>query len=361
MSECGLQTNFNALIDQKDLNQVRTFGFQWARLDCQTCDHATMYSMIEHAGVANLRPLPIVYDLDRLNALTGPLDVEWGNEPDGDIFPSSYRRMLDEACKVAAEKGLRLWAPAISNLDADSLLWLRRVLEANNNEHWPEGLYGITAHRYGNGTFEWAHNGFDSREEEVETLIHLCQGLPFMITEFGYPSGPISRRGAKRTKYMKSYRQLSEQQQAQRIEQEWWFWSKYAPAFLYQINDGTGANESYGIRRCLPDGTLTDWKPAAYTVPKGETMPALANITPNTVFSMEDLIEIEGRDGEFGLRCPPGAATILSPKTSGNHELRDMSQLGGPDETCKVVGDLVYFWQNSQGGRFAWRIVDEEE
>ena len=40
---------------------------------------------------------------------------------------------------------------------------------------------------------------------------------------------------------------------------------------LYQINDGPEPDQpQYGIRRCLPDGTLTDWKPSAYTVPKEE-------------------------------------------------------------------------------------------
>jgi hypothetical protein len=67
---------------------------------------------------------------------------------------------------------------------------------------------------------------------------------------------------------------------------------------------------------------------------------------------------VPGRPDDYGLRCPPGAETIFSPKVSGNHELRDMSALGGPDETCKVAGDLVYFWQNSGSGRLAWRLVD---
>ena len=81
-------------------------------------------------------------------------------------------------------------------------------------------------------------------------------------------------------------------------------------------------------------------------------------VTPNTVFAREDLVEVPGRAGEYGIRFPPGAETILSPKTSGHHEVREMSALGGPDETCTVAGDLVYFPMNSQGGRFAWRLVD---
>lgn len=84
-----------------------------------------------------------------------------------------------------------------------------------------------------------------------------------------------------------------------------------------------------------------------------------ANLTPNTVFSKEDLVQVPGApEGIFVLRCPPGAETILSPKSSGNHELKGMDAMNGPDEQCKVVGNLVYFWQNSGGGRYAWRIVE---
>lgn len=86
-------------------------------------------------------------------------------------------------------------------------------------------------------------------------------------------------------------------------------------------------------------------------------MADLASVSANTVFATEDLVPVPGREGEYGLRCPPGADTLFSPKTSGHHELRGMDALGGPDETCRVDGKLVYFPMNSQGGRFAWRLM----
>ena len=53
--------------------------------------------------------------------------------------------------------------------------------------------------------------------------------------------------------------------QAANIAAEWQFWRVQGAqaAFLYQINDGTGEHEGYGIRTV--DGR---WKPAAETVPR---------------------------------------------------------------------------------------------
>jgi len=357
----GLQTHFNAPIGLDTLAHLAAdVGVRWCRVDAQTCDTATLLEMIADVRAFWMVPLPIVYDLDRLRGVPAGMDVEWSNEPDGDILPSLYREGLDAACALALELGLRLWGPCISNLDRDSLRWMEMV----RGDGWPDGLYGITVHRYGNGTFAWAHDGFDSREAEVEKLLTLCDGRPFMVTEFGYPSTPTARirRGPKRTRFLAPDLQLDEDQQAANITKEWAFWKPYTDRpFLYQINDPPDPDDGcYGIRRCLPDGTLTDWKPAAYTFPKESPMPDLAPVSANTVFAKEDLVEVPGREGEFGIRCPPGAETLLSPKTSGHHELRDMNALGGPDETCQVKGDLVYFWQNSQGGRFAWRLADAE-
>jgi len=187
----SLQTQFNARLDSPTLQQLRIFGFRWARMDCQTCDVDTMLAMIADAKAHQLTPLPIVYDLERLEHLAAGADVEWGNEPDGDIWPTTYRDGLNAACAVAHSRGLVLWAPAISNLDRDSLLWLEAVRGAG----WPDGLHGISAHRYGDGTFAFSHPGFPSRDAEVDRLLELCDGLPYIITEFGYPTKAVGRRG----------------------------------------------------------------------------------------------------------------------------------------------------------------------
>jgi hypothetical protein len=185
----------------------------------------------------------------------------------------------------------------------------------------------------------------------VICLLTICAGLPFIVTEFGYPSSsPVrwrSRRGLapKRTRYLTPGVTLTPDQQAERITQEWEFWRPYTEsAQLYQINDGVHADEGYGIRACNADGTLGDWKPSAYTVPKGDPMAdfPLANLIDNTIFLKADLVEVPGRAGEYGLRSSQ-PEMLLSPKDNGQHELRPMSYLGGPDETCREQNGLVYF------------------
>jgi hypothetical protein len=314
-------------------------------MDCQTCDIGTMHAMIADALECNLEPVPIVYDLTRLAELPKGTVVEWGNEPDGDIWPFTYRARLNDACDLAQKVGVQLLAPAISNLDWNSLLWLAAV----RRDGWPPGLAAISAHRYGDGTFAYAHPPFESRAEEVARLRELCDGRPFWITEFGYPTGPGN---------------LTEEEQATAIAQEWQFWSEQdcVRPCLYQINDGLQPGETYGLRRCNPNGSLNGWKPAAYQIPTGDDggepidETQYANLTPNHVFHQDDLIPLDGRPGEYSVRFPPGSETILSPKINGQHELRPVTSAGSADDTCQIAGDFVYY-PNVNGQRLAWRLL----
>jgi hypothetical protein len=336
----GLGTHFNARVDLPTLEHIRAFGFREARMDAMACDHTTMLEMWKDCWAADLRPLPIVYDVERLNLLpVGDTDVEWGNEPDGDILPSTYRAHLDEACKLAAKKGgLRLWAPAISNLDRDSLKWLELVRGAG----WPKGMHGVSVHRYGDGTFEFAHDGFADRDDEVLALLELCDGLPFICTEFGYPTG-TARSGAKREKFLQAGLNLSEARAAVNITKEWEFWRHYTDKpFLYQINDGQEDYEKYGIRRFPWD--LNQWKPSAYTVPQEASMIALTNATlfgpiPITGWLTGDL-EGDAVKLRFPLPGGDGGGRYLSIQPGAEYEGRTTP--GGAYETFSKQGsDLV--------------------
>jgi len=359
----SLGTHFNARVDVPTLEQIRAFGFQWARIDAQTSDLDTLTGMIDDADKAALHPLPIVYDLDRLELLgvtPSVVDVEWGNEPDGDISPSSYRDMLELACERAAYFHLRLWAPALSNLDRDSLYWLERVRGAG----WPPGLHGISVHRYGDGTFEWAHAGFDSRADEVAALLRYCDGKPFLVTEFGYPTG-TARSGAKREKYLQVGLQFSEEYAAAQIAKEWEFWRAYTEvACLYQINDGIHDYETYGIRRCLPDGTLTDWKPAAYQVPQEEPpMPDDTGVATYCI-SRELSFEAPHQPGAFCTYYPKHGpdgqrqtATILSVQPDGRKDTRP-KDAAGAWETWVPSKDGARAIFREAGEFFAFPLVD---
>lgn len=242
---CGLQTHFDAPIDRDTLRQIRAFGFTDCRIDAQACSSETMLQMVNDAQAENLTPLVMVKDTAKLLALPADAEVEWGNEPDGDIEPTHYRAVLDEACEIAASQGLTLWAPAISNLNEKALKWLNQVRDAGQG--WPAGLHGISAHSYG----PFPHHGFDTREGEVRWLKAACIDKPFIITEFGQASCDG----------------VSEEAQADFCRAEWAFWQQQGAeaAFLFQLNDGKfPVRESrYGIRRC--DGS---WKPSAETIPK---------------------------------------------------------------------------------------------
>lgn len=340
----SLGTHFNHPVDRETLTQIRAFGFRWARIDAQGCDAATQHQMIADAQACDLVPLVIVYDLERLRTVPPGLVVEWGNEPDGDIFPSTYRTQLEAACEVAGATGVELWAPAISNLDRNSLFWMERVRAGA----WPEGLVGITAHRYGNGTFDWAHDGFASRDEEVAALVKLCDGRPYMITEFGYPTDPA---GGQRGRVVQ--RGLSEAEVAANIAQEWAFWQAQGcqVPFLYQINDGPGSDEKYGIRRCGPDGhpITNSWKPAAYQVPQASPPPPQTGAGmhigigdlpfPSETMRVAKALNAQG-DGTYTISNLD--ETVMSVNPQGGVETRPAGT-NGAWERCTRLGNVVYF------------------
>lgn len=349
----SLQTHFNARVDHATLQQIRSFGFRWARIDAQQADVWTMHDMMADAASCDLTPLPIVYDLDRLGQIPADCNVEWGNEPDGDIWPATYRAQLEDACQLARDNGLRLWAPAISNLDWDTLHWMKAV----RGDGWPAGLTGISVHRYGDGTFEYAHPPFTSRADEVAFLRTLLDGLPYMVTEFGYPTTPGRRGRIRRLLGERAYarspvaRGLTEQEQAECIAKEWEFWRAEGCAvpFLYQINDGP--TSGYGIRRCAPDGTLLDWKPAAYQVPKEAPMD-LPKESAALVISKRESFPHPEKPNCFATWYPKGQReTILCVEADGSIGTRNLAEIGGVPtawESWEMQGDRAVFMEAAQ-------------
>jgi hypothetical protein len=329
----SLNTHFNAPVDRAALEAVRAFGFRWARADVTACDSVTVHQILADLQACGLRPLPIVYDIEHLLMIPAGMDAEWGNEPDGDIWPSWYRAGLDEACACAVDIGVSLWAPAISNLDRNSLRWMACV----RADQWPAGLAGITVHRYGDGSFDYAHDGFASRDEEVAALLALCDGLPYMVTEFGYPNDPGG---------------LTEEQSAANIAKEWEFWRRHGcqVPFLYQINDGPNPGEAYGIRRCGADGHPLAWddphawKPAAYQVPQAQeqtTMHIGIGVEPFPASAMRVAKSLNALgDGTYTVSNLDD--TVMSVNPQGSVETRPAGT-NGAWERCTRLGNVVYY------------------
>ena len=254
----GIQTNFNSRIADADMEAMKGFGFKWVRQDALLCDVPTMLGMIEDAEAHDLRTLTILYDIGKLLEVPTGCWVEWGNELDFTTRPRDYRASLDEAAAIAISQQVHLVAPCISNLDQDSLRWLEQV----RGDAWPDGMSGVSFHRYSvDGTFARPHKGFKTRDEEVHVLKSLCDGLPILLTEFGYKTKPGLTESSGGF--------VSEADQATYIGQEWVFWAGHDAlcALLYQINDGLDREvEGFGIRRCNEDGSLNGWKPGASTL-----------------------------------------------------------------------------------------------
>ena len=186
------------------------------------------------------------------------LAIEFGNEPDlgHKRFKKNPRELGDlygEAMRIVWEHSPK-WhclSPSISNLDEDSLDYLRKM-------HLPIGAE-IAFHRYPNGKDFWApQRGFKTRGDEVAKLKEIAKGAKLWHTEGGF------------AQWNEDYK-LSEDEQATLIGGEIRFWHDVGvEAFtLYQLNDGSWKESdsgnhkrlsTYGIRKL--DGT---WKRAAYT------------------------------------------------------------------------------------------------
>jgi hypothetical protein len=244
----GVQTHFGALVGADTLTALRAFGFEIVRIDAQTSDIDTTLAMIEEAQAAGLRPLVIISQPEHLYRLPEGLNYELRNEPDlNGLPPSAYAALVLKAAEIARRRRQQLWIGAVSNLNERGFNYLRDIGPL------PDDV-GVSVHRYGDGTFEHAHDGFATRESEVAQLRALIGNRPFGVSEFGYPTnregwGPFAS-------------QITPDQAATLIGSEIAFWARVGASWsvIFQLNDGpTERRENrYGIRAF--DGT---WKPAA--------------------------------------------------------------------------------------------------
>lgn len=329
----GIQSHFNSLVDLGTLHQVRTLGFRLARIDAQTCSHETLVQMLADVAACDLQPLPIVADFERLWLIPTGMDCEWSNEPDGDVSPAEYRHELDVACAIALERGLKLWAPALSNLDEDSLKWLNQVRDAGAGG-WPDGLHGVSVHSYG----PFPHEGFSSRDAEVKWLKLACVGLPFLVSEFG----------------LSTSEGVTEDAQAAFYVEEWAFWQRHGAtaAIAYQLHSGptNEREDQYGIRRF--DGS---WKPSAFTVPIALQESEMADAT----YCISKAGSFEVSPGTFCTYYPKGQTeTILSIQADGTRETRPISSAGFPWETWRPSADgaRAVFYDTAEV--YAYPLVD---
>lgn len=316
----GLQTHFNLPIGVDLLREVRSLGWETARIDGM--EGHSIEPMISETVEAGLEPFVIVDSIEELARVPAGLDAEWTNELDGDVTPSFYRRTLDRAAGVAASLGIRLWAPCISNLDFDSLWWMRLV----RGSGWPKGLHGISAHSYG----PFPHDGFRSREDEVRQFKQLIDGKPYRITECG----------------LASTEGVSEEEQADFLIREFEFWTAQGAeaAYWFQLNDGPTDHPEhrFGIRRF--DGS---WKPNA-----GVFAPEVEEEMANEAeFFISRSKMIDQGDGTYTY---PWNGGVLSIQPDGRKETRPVGT-NGAWERFTIYKDSAVF--SPEGNYYGFYMV----
>lgn len=228
-----IQVGFDAGVLKEDLELVKDLGFQVVRHDVQRLNRDQILHIINITKDSGLEPLLIVWNADQLRELPSNLMYELRNEPDLEgPDPSSYRALMLEAAEVARMRDQILYVGVVSNLNDRGFDYLKAI------RPFPENVR-VSIHRYGDGTFENPHKGFESRHSEVKWLRETIGNRAFGVSEFGYPTEG-----------------LGESKQAYQTQQEFEFWHGKADfACLYQLNDGPLKSETFGIRR-YPDKSL---------------------------------------------------------------------------------------------------------
>lgn len=259
------QTHFDAPVGRDILREVYARNFRMVRIDAQNCSVDTMLEMVAEAVLENLIPYVTVASNGQIEALPNGAWCEWRNEPDlaisghDVIHPTTYAQELLMAAEVAKRSPVgQIGAPVVSNLNQRGTTYILKVIEGCGGA-LPPNVFGVT-HRYGDGTYHRPHylnwygwlgiGPFQSREAELRWFKKtIGLGRPWGVSEWGYPSADG----------------ISEQEQASRSAKEWELYAREGAAFasIYQLNDGTGASEHFGLRRV--DGS---WKPVSDTVPQ---------------------------------------------------------------------------------------------
>jgi hypothetical protein len=228
-----MQTHFEGgLLGAELCQELRTKGIDHFRLGA---GEATLYDcqeMLREARECGADHLLILNCIGILKELYDT-NVEWGNEPNGQITDASYHKWFMKAYEVCKKNNNLLFGPCINNLSKDALRWMKGFMRFGV----PDDVI-ITYHHY-TEKFDKPQEGFASREEEMEALLEIADGRNIACSESGYNS-PV------------------EDLQAHHVAQELEFAEKYGLLFwtYFQLNDDVALDLHFGARRA----DLT-WKP----------------------------------------------------------------------------------------------------
>jgi hypothetical protein len=184
-----------------------------------------------------------------------PVYFELGNEPDIAVpqWRQNPKHLADTfwECYQAVKSihgDIQMVTGGISNLNARGLDWLEEYLLAGVPA---KAIVGF--HRYPNGhTVETPHDGFASREHEMNRLASLAEGRKLLCTEAGVSQGPYKQAKAFPLCFLNNNLWLTEEEQAEAFKAEWNFYRRRGVLGItwYQHRDGQYKNNilsNYGL------------------------------------------------------------------------------------------------------------------
>ena len=194
-----------------------------------------------------------LFDEERVDGIA----IEIGNEPDlaADPWkqkPELLAQTFSECYEVIRgySPAVRVLTPCVSNLNARGIDYMQKMFDAGI----PAGAE-CAIHRYPHrGQPDLPHEGFKSRDREVERMKEIIGGRPFHITETGFSE--YEYRGNHTDPLLI----------ADYFEREVAFWQRHGAAsmFWYQFQDGRYAHEDEHGRKEATFGIRTvsgKWKP----------------------------------------------------------------------------------------------------
>lgn len=247
----GINAGFGETL-QHEYAGLSQLGFTDIRQDLQRCTQPQAEQLLAEGRKSTLRHLYVV-TLSQLALLRPGERAELWNEPDlNHITPEAYVDAWVKYAQPALDRGVRVYASAISNLNARGFAWLRRAYEL-----FPVPPLFVSVHRYPDKTAQNPHLPFPSRDAEVVALRRLIGDASIAVTEMGYHSALRWRWKILPTRW-------NDREVAENLRYEWQFWSTQInvdTVYVYQLNDGPSwsAVDRYGIRR-----QNNTWKPAAF-------------------------------------------------------------------------------------------------
>jgi hypothetical protein len=249
----GINAGFGGWIGEQDLNLIHSLKFRVVRQDIRTSVYLDILSLVDEFGPRpDLMPLFIVGsdtpvptpDVISLRAvLTSraamqnaiPYALEVYNEPDlTAVSPETFAstiRMVVAACPTAT-----VVTGGISSTSKPALSYLRRAMPGI-----PESCI-IGVHTYRKGPPDKPLDGFSSRQAEFDELRSIVGVRKMWNTEIGW--NDFKKRGGWCSK------PLSPEEVASNLRREIVLCRENDMDVLvvFQLNDGRGAEEHFGIR-----------------------------------------------------------------------------------------------------------------